>query len=684
MATILLAALVSPGSANAQDPVGSALTYQGQLMDSGSPADGTYNMRFLLFDVPEGGTALDTYPDEGEVAVDVQEGLFSLQLEFDGALFDGNRRWLEIVVEGMCLSPRQELTATPYALYALNGGEGFSLPFEGQVETSQTAFSVTNLGSGKTAYLRNFAGDNTNATLWVQHNGLGTVGYFLTYNNESGNATIRADNNGLGRVAYLLANNSDSTNSTLLADNHGLGRTGQFSTLNSANDQATVEASTYGTGPALFGRTTGSGAAVKSQTTGTGHAGYFWINNTDNDEGAVLAETNGEEGRAVVGHALNTANALNYGGYFLADGGSGVGVYGKAPRIGYFTNYGGYFEAAGNTGIGVLGQATATGEAWNYGGYFNTAATYGTGVYARANGTYGTGIHAEGGSSGYAAELEGDVNITGDASIDGDVLMHGFQLTDSPVDGWVLTSDASGVGSWQPAAGSLWSVNGDDIYNDNSGNVGIGTSTPGRRLDVDGKVVMERLDSGGGWIRTLGPGHASMNVQITNLADWPSNGYVAVHDSGNNLEAGMYVTEDGVGRIFADIKNARMPNPNQEGTEIWYACPEGPEAAAYVRGTAELANGRAEVTLPEHFVAVAGPHGITVQVTPLSAESKGLAVVEKHADGFVVRELFNGTGTYDFDYTVMAVRKGYEDYRVIRPASEGLPAEPTEIDQGSE
>lgn len=61
-----------------------------------------------------------------------------------------------------------------------------------------------------------------------------------------------------------------------------------------------------------------------------------------------------------------------------------------------------------------------------------------------------------------------------------------------------------------------------------------------------------------------------------------------------------------------------------------------------------------------------------MQVTPLSAESKGLAVVEKSLEGFVLRELFRGTGTYDFNYMVMAVRKGYENYRVIRPMGERL------------
>jgi hypothetical protein len=90
-------------------------------------------------------------------------------------------------------------------------------------------------------------------------------------------------------------------------------------------------------------------------------------------------------------------------------------------------------------------------------------------------------------------------------------------------------------------------------------------------------------------------------------------------------------------------------------------------------------NGRAEITYPEHFVAVTSGQGLTVQLTPLSAESSGLAVVEKHAGGFVVRELHKGTGSYDFDYHVMAIRAGHENFQVIRSTTEARPATPRQL-----
>lgn len=122
--------------------------------------------------------------------------------------------------------------------------------------------------------------------------------------------------------------------------------------------------------------------------------------------------------------------------------------------------------------------------------------------------------------------------------------------------------------------------------------------------------------------------------------------------------------------IVATQKYFRVPNPRDPHTEIWYSSLEGPELAAYVRGTDLLVNGKATISLPDHFIDVADPNSVTVHLTPNSAESLGLAVIEKSLDGVVVRELANGTGTYEFDYYIMAVRRGYEDYKVIRPIQE--------------
>ena len=129
----------------------------------------------------------------------------------------------------------------------------------------------------------------------------------------------------------------------------------------------------------------------------------------------------------------------------------------------------------------------------------------------------------------------------------------------------------------------------------------------------------------------------------------------------------MVVDGDGTGWVVADVKSFRVAHPDKPDTDIVYAAIEGPEAAAYVRGTAHLSNGEAIIDLPEHFTSIASPEGLTVQVTPNSATSLGLAVEEKSIERIIVRELSNGKGDYDFDWEAKCIRKGYEDYQPIRP-----------------
>lgn len=151
------------------------------------------------------------------------------------------------------------------------------------------------------------------------------------------------------------------------------------------------------------------------------------------------------------------------------------------------------------------------------------------------------------------------------------------------------------------------------------------------------------------------------------------HGGIGVYDAAGANQAAIYVDANGDGIVFGDVKNFRIPHPTQADKEIWYASLEGPEAGAYVRGTGQLVNGEGIVNFPDHFSAIANAQSMTVVLTPLSADSEGMAVVEKTAQGFKVKELRRGTGNYSFDWEVKAVRKGYENYRPVRNASEYQP-----------
>ena len=159
---------------------------------------------------------------------------------------------------------------------------------------------------------------------------------------------------------------------------------------------------------------------------------------------------------------------------------------------------------------------------------------------------------------------------------------------------------------------------------------------------------------------------SSLNTLLNVSAANNEYGGVAIYDANQNAQAGLAIDTNGDGIVFADVKNFRMDHPENTEEEIWYASLEGPEAGAYERGTAQLVNGEALVPFSDHYTLVISEDGMTVMLSPLSAESLGLAVIEKTTEGFKVKELYGGTGNYSFDWEVKGVRKGFEDYKVIR------------------
>ncbi len=71
---------------------GTAFTYQGQLQNNGSPASGTYNLTFSLFNINAGGSAVAGPVTTNGVAV--SNGLFTVTIDFGAGVFNGTNYWL--------------------------------------------------------------------------------------------------------------------------------------------------------------------------------------------------------------------------------------------------------------------------------------------------------------------------------------------------------------------------------------------------------------------------------------------------------------------------------------------------------------------------------------------------------------------------------------------------------------
>ena len=126
-----LQATAVPGTAVPQAQT-SIFTYQGRLSDGANPAAGTYPMQFSLYDAATGGTQIGTTLTITNISVSA--GLFSVPLDFGSSPFTpGGSRYLEIAVkrsgdtEYTTLTPRQHLTAAPFAIHTINASSADSL-----------------------------------------------------------------------------------------------------------------------------------------------------------------------------------------------------------------------------------------------------------------------------------------------------------------------------------------------------------------------------------------------------------------------------------------------------------------------------------------------------------------------------------------------------------------------------
>ena len=124
-----------PGQTAAEVVVGTGFTYQGYLDDGGGAADGLYDFEFKLYDAAAAGNQIGATLSIN--AVNVSEGLFTVQLDFGTGAFGGGARWLQIGVRPAgggaytALSPRQELSPAPSALSLPNVYTDESVNFVG-------------------------------------------------------------------------------------------------------------------------------------------------------------------------------------------------------------------------------------------------------------------------------------------------------------------------------------------------------------------------------------------------------------------------------------------------------------------------------------------------------------------------------------------------------------------------
>ena len=328
----VLSFLIIWSSVSAETP--QIISFQGKVTESGSPvADGTYNMRFRIYNVPTGGSELW---NSGVQSVPVTDGIFNVLLgESPMPILDlpfDEDYWLLVTFEGINQTPRQRLVSVSYAYMA-----------SGLVAGTEVVGSVT---SGTAAAIK---GTNTD-TASTSYGVYGVSSSFW------------------GRGVFGWA-------SATLGSNYGV----------QGSSYSPDGCGVFGLAYATYGPTYG---VYGSSYSTDGRGVYGSATTPSGNTYGVYGESSSTWGSGVYGIATATSGT-NYGVYGLSHSTDGLGVYGLAAAFSG-SNYGVYGESGSISGTGVYGVVGAT-AGTTYGVYGHSRSSSGRGVYGWASQSTGNG-----------------------------------------------------------------------------------------------------------------------------------------------------------------------------------------------------------------------------------------------------------------------------------------------------
>jgi len=330
LATLLLVAAHAAAA-----PVGTAFTYQGQLLKSSAAYTGNADGIFRLYDAASSGTQVGSTITI--TSMSVTNGLFSVDLDF-GGVFTGTALWLDIQVRTppdggyTQLTPRVRLAASPFAMYSLNAPAGGSSQWVNTVYGIE--YQAANVGIGGAAQFGrklfvNAGASNLNplwvtndnasyATLYTANAATNGYGWFDDQSDRHyiegriGLGTSAPDSRSkLQAIGGTVSIWGQATGNILATGYqcgvYGVGLRGT-SQLGTQDAWGVVGASDYSTG--VVGVSANSGTGVTGQNNTTGTIGYV---------GGAVAAIQG-----------NAVSASGFGGYFANSSGVALKAAGVA------------------------------------------------------------------------------------------------------------------------------------------------------------------------------------------------------------------------------------------------------------------------------------------------------------------------------------------------------------------
>lgn len=341
----------SPDPSAPQAPLGSGFTYQGQLKQNGAPVNATCDMAFRLYDAATSGAQVGS---PITTTVPVTNGLFTVALDFGVSAFTGEARWLDVQVRCpmnagnfAALTPRQALTAAPYALSLMPNATIDGLNNTGNLSFGNVTRQMLNL--------------------WGTEYGIGVQSYTV-YN--------RTDYGG-GFAWYEGGTHSNTQNDPgpfgttqmRLNSSEGLRVNGKISaSANVVSPGAVVSGTNTVSGYGVYGASASGGGVIGKSGMGDGVTGVSdsatGIHGVSTSGNGVIGDS--DTGNGVVGnsHGSSTSGLLGNGfsnGWGVSGSGGLGGVYGSTSN----SSGGGVYGYNGtatyvNSGAGVVGYGFNT------------------------------------------------------------------------------------------------------------------------------------------------------------------------------------------------------------------------------------------------------------------------------------------------------------------------------------
>jgi hypothetical protein len=354
-------------------------------------------------------------------------------------------------------------------------------------------------------------------------------------------------------------------------------------------------------------------------------------------------------------------------------GGNGIGVYGSQAGTGW-----GVYGTVSGGGLGVYGSAGASGT-----GVRGAAGTSGEGVYgssASGNAVYGTttgttstaGVYGTSGGSS-SNGVRGVANTGASA----------YGVWGSSTSGYGVVGSGFSNGVYGTASDA---TSGNGVYG--VAKVGVRGASTGTTINHVGVVGLGSGASGRGVVGNSVGGIALLGNATgtgSGFFGFSANGAGGIMQSGTNLGVRAMTGNSASYALVAGAVSGQFGHSYIDGnltvTGACCASIETPEGNYHMyatqstqnifsdQGTAQLVGGKAIINIDPKFATAANVRvNYQVFLTPNSADTLGLAVVNKTATSFEVRELGKGRGNFAFDWRIDALRAGHEGERMA-PAS---------------